>query len=83
MIITFILYKRQLPSYCLLSVNNRTCLKYKAEMESFKIFILFASISAVFSGGPSSCEPFVSEFLAFQQVWLNLEDNFQNLIVGM
>lgn len=52
-------------------------------MEGLKILILFASISAVFGGGPSPCEPFVSEFLAFEQVWLNLQDQFQKLIIGM
>ncbi|KAL7035663.1 hypothetical protein ACKWTF_008495 [Chironomus riparius] len=50
-------------------------------MKSVKNFIILASISAVYCGGPSPCEPFASNFQAFEQAWFNLVDQYQDTIL--
>ena len=84
--ITFISYKRPLLNLCFTSIveyNQLTIDQYSLKkMKSVIIFIFFASISAVYCGGPSPCEPFVSNFHAFEQALLNIVDQFRNLIIG-
>ncbi|XP_070500077.1 uncharacterized protein [Chironomus tepperi] len=52
-------------------------------MKVSKLFILLCSISAVYCGGPSRCEPFVSNFHAFQQVWTHMTELFENLVLNV